>query len=427
MRWISALSVVLCLVGSASAAGLTHVYEDVRTGNGEAVVGASVYVYTAGTTSGVSIYEDASGDSLITQPTSTSAAGNMDFYVPPGIYNFRIVKTSLSIDQTWAYYPVGGFSVDGELIATGKTQLGDAPADTVDTYGNVRWRADLYSDFDSSVLWFYKTEGTRRLGSERDRVVGFGPRSIQIEEDGALTAAVAYPQATGGAFLRYDDIDLVSLYPYTGNESYVYNTWYASNRRDSLHQWMWEGVYGAYDDTVGVAPVGMWYETNIPDSNGTGGQRVAYRFEWSALGTHTQIANGNSSLAQFYEDGATGVAHYDFRRDELRLNPEAGGTQKGITILSDTSQKFTKLTNNGTTSTQIWLNNGEGDFIASDGTNTGRLDSYTAIFDVLQLERRDLGSDGWPSGYGPGWVVFSTGDTFYVCTADTTWGGVAIP
>jgi len=188
-----------------------------------------------------------------------------------------------------------------------------------------------------------------------------------------------------------------------------------------LHQWKWEGVVGT-QDTVGVAPIGMWFETNLPDSNGTDGQRVAFRMEWSRNidAADTTINNAESSLLQLYEDGANeGIVHYDFRRDKLRLNPAVDETQKGLMILTGDGG-FTNITNNGTTSSQFWAVNGELDLIADAAPyNTARFDAFCSVLDLLTLTPTAMPDSTDLAGYGDGTIWLSeTGDTMFYYDAD---------
>jgi hypothetical protein len=107
MRLIWPLVLVLALVSHGYALSLTHVYEPVQMPNGEAVSGASVYVYLPNTTTEVTIYEDAAGASPITQPETTTSGGMMSFYAYPGTYDLYIVYSPWSVATTWEDYAVG--------------------------------------------------------------------------------------------------------------------------------------------------------------------------------------------------------------------------------------------------------------------------------------------------------------------------------
>ena len=115
MRLIWPLVLALVLASHGYAASLAHVYEPVQMPNGEAVSGASVYVYQPNTTTQVTIYEDAAGESPITQPETTSSGGMMSFYIGSGTYDIHVEYAPWGIDTTWedynAFLDSGGLAV----------------------------------------------------------------------------------------------------------------------------------------------------------------------------------------------------------------------------------------------------------------------------------------------------------------------------
>jgi hypothetical protein len=129
MRLIWPLVLVLALVSHGYAASLAHVYEPVQMPNGEAVPGASVYVYLPNTELEVTIYEDAAGTSPITQPETTTSGGMMSFYVAPGTYDIYIVYSPWSVATTWedynAVYDPGGKAISPIIIGSFTTSSVD--------------------------------------------------------------------------------------------------------------------------------------------------------------------------------------------------------------------------------------------------------------------------------------------------------------
>jgi hypothetical protein len=64
------------------------VTENFRYPSGQVASGASITVYTRGTTTLASLSSDVGGAVALPNPLSTDAQGNLSFYVDPGSYDF---------------------------------------------------------------------------------------------------------------------------------------------------------------------------------------------------------------------------------------------------------------------------------------------------------------------------------------------------
>lgn len=97
------MSVFTC--NTASAFAVTHYFSAIRNSTGDAVSGATVTVYGAGTLVLSSIYSDQAGTIVKSNPFLSDSNGNYDFYVASGLYKVTVSKVG-----------VGTFTTDNILI-----------------------------------------------------------------------------------------------------------------------------------------------------------------------------------------------------------------------------------------------------------------------------------------------------------------------
>ena len=430
MRRATVILAVLLFCVTAQAADYYHLRDYVTTKSGYAVSGASVHVYNPNTVVNPTAYTDLAGTAAAF-PLTTDVNGMFECYLPDGNYDIVITHGGWNIDTTWDNYMVGGFSDAGvdTLIVTGRTVLGDAATDSLVTRGNQRWQdGNLWRDFSSKVLWFYHTTGTRNQGDGLARTVGFGQRSVQIEEDGALSVAVPVPKPTGDyTYNYYQDYDLISMYTFTGDEDYTYQTLDVSNMRDSLHHWKWQNVIGATDGDVGVAPIGILFHTNLPDSASTPGRRSAAEIWWQCLAGHDSIQSGDSNLLLLKEDGLNqDIDHYRFTPDGMLLKPANDGARKSIRI-DGSGSIYTRLGQYGADTGSV-LRVAAG--LLEVRTHAGGDSALISVASVslkdavglLKLPVYSAEPVPFPTDLGPGSVFVSANDTLYVRNqADNGW------
>ena len=68
-------------------------YHDVVTDlSGNSLQGASVYIYSLGTSTPATIYSDDAGTTSIANPIVTPSTGKFDFYIAEGHYDIHIVR-----------------------------------------------------------------------------------------------------------------------------------------------------------------------------------------------------------------------------------------------------------------------------------------------------------------------------------------------
>lgn len=97
------VSVFTCNITSAFA--VTHYFSAIRNSTGDAVSGATVTVYNAGTVVLSTIYSDQAGSIPKSNPFLSDANGNYDFYAASGLYKVTVSKVG-----------VGTFTTDNILI-----------------------------------------------------------------------------------------------------------------------------------------------------------------------------------------------------------------------------------------------------------------------------------------------------------------------
>lgn len=197
--------------------------EDVIDSTGNAISGATVDVYNAGTLVHSTIYSD-DGVTPIANPTSTNAAGTFKFYVKDGRYDITISGSGLTT-RTRADEEIADVTeaVGTDSTSTWKTGIilvGDgvvgapgfgfvsAPttgifrsggALTFDVSGTAYWKLD------STGAWFPNFSGTYDLGSATNRVsnlyVNTIPAGVTIASPTITSPAISSPTISGTATL----------------------------------------------------------------------------------------------------------------------------------------------------------------------------------------------------------------------------------
>lgn len=105
---VACLFLAWIVVAPPVAATYYYRHEEWATNNrGRAVEGATVEVWTANTTTPVTIYSDLAGATQKDNPVTTDSDGRYFFYVDAGLYDMNIVHSAWSIDDTLYNVRVG--------------------------------------------------------------------------------------------------------------------------------------------------------------------------------------------------------------------------------------------------------------------------------------------------------------------------------
>ena len=111
-RLALAVFLVVTLCGSAHATYLKHMYDWVTSRYGNAISGATVYVYGANTTTTATIYSDLAGGTVVTSCT-TDADGYWECYIDPKTrVDVRIYHAAWAIDETIPNWGGNGANAD---------------------------------------------------------------------------------------------------------------------------------------------------------------------------------------------------------------------------------------------------------------------------------------------------------------------------
>ena len=357
MRRATVILAVLLFCVPLYGADYYHLWDQVTTKSGYAVSGATVNVYNPNTEVNPTAYTDLAGDTPVSWPLTTDSGGMFECYLADGNYDINIVHSGWDISTTWDNYMVGAVtsaSTDtlATLTVTGVSTLGDAVGDTIKTRGNFWMKGnDIFRDWANDALWLYEVSGTRRLSAERDRILGIGG-SVQFEEDGGVNIAIA-DVAHDGTFDAYDDTAILQLAPRDTSQDFVYQAVQFKNSRGDTNAWRWQNVHGSKNGDVGVVPYAFRFETDMPDSNGTNGDRAMMQLRWtfddSATVTNHIRSSASSWLTMLEHDSY----HYAFYRDQLALRSR-NSEEKKLTIYGASGgNNYTILTNDGSTATNL--------------------------------------------------------------------------
>ena len=124
LRSFTAGLLALLVLGIALVCPATyyyHIYEALQTTTGEALGGASYYIYVAGTTTETTIYSDRSGTST-TQPQTTDSDGMVDCYVIAGTYDIAYTHTGWNLSGTFQDFTYGvADSIGNQSVVVGDT------------------------------------------------------------------------------------------------------------------------------------------------------------------------------------------------------------------------------------------------------------------------------------------------------------------
>lgn len=149
---------VAVMATQALATGVTYRYSDsVTTVRGDAVGGASVYVYTANTTTKIALY---SGPytvfPVVSNPITTDGYGRFTFFAEPGIYDLKIVGSNITTHTVedvrifadpWAEYVSGkgilqlGLTTEPDTIGRIGEFWFDAADSTLKFYNGTEWKS----------------------------------------------------------------------------------------------------------------------------------------------------------------------------------------------------------------------------------------------------------------------------------------------
>lgn len=142
-------------------------FDSIQTKSGNAVFGASVTVYDAGTTNLATIYSD-EGVTAATNPLTTSSLGYFEFYAANGKYDIKITGTNITT-QTITDVELLDADMDGTryLLPSGADDTAQIQA-AIDAMtaiggGDVILRAGTYSI--SSTLTMTDASGVRLIGA----------------------------------------------------------------------------------------------------------------------------------------------------------------------------------------------------------------------------------------------------------------------
>jgi hypothetical protein len=403
MRFFWPLIVLLAVALPARCGTLYHVFEPVQMPNGEAISGASIYVYQPNGTTQVTIYSDPAGASPITQPDTTDATGMMSFYVEPGMYDVRVDYDQWNIDSTWENWTVG---VARDTLELNALQFG---SDT-DTGA----LGSIYIP-KSHSLWVRGRNSKARAGASFKYCMTFGNNELQMEPNTALSWVV--PDSGSWS-------DHAFILPDTSAGSYLDVLKWQSTRTDSLD---WRlGKVRSGPAKGGLPLYAGYFYTNMPDSAASGGVgvRTAFRIRWdNSHGRSTGINNAYSEILSLM-DGATEV--YQFRKNGLAMYPQtAGSSAKKLTWGGGTH--YTQITESDDSYTQIKANTAHLKLTDESDADVARLDAYKTFSTIFRLAPCTGTTCRDTTGVRLGSIiriVHSTNDTLLMLKTGRTWGQI---
>lgn len=92
------LSLVLLLSASRFASACPEIGDPIADVKGNVLVGASVYIYLAGTATLAQLYSDSNCTLVTANPVTTNSKGTFSVYVADGVYDIQPVKSAYSFD-----------------------------------------------------------------------------------------------------------------------------------------------------------------------------------------------------------------------------------------------------------------------------------------------------------------------------------------
>ena len=189
-QWVARGVVVAVLMLPSVAVSMEHYSRPLQDQNGNAISGATVTVYTAGTTTLASIFSD-NGVTSRANPFTTAITGLVDFYAANGVYDLKIVSSrnifSEEATRRMALFDAtDGGAGGGVTIETGTT----LPATCTPGTANA-----LFLDTDDENLYFCKAANVFEQVNpgEADTL------QTVVSRGGSVTTAVSF--ATSVKFL----------------------------------------------------------------------------------------------------------------------------------------------------------------------------------------------------------------------------------
>lgn len=171
MRALKIAFALLCVLLAASVAfGLDVVrYENVvRNTRGDVIGGASISVYTANTTTAVTLYSTVAGTTTKANPTATDTAGRFFFYVVPGTYDVRVSGSGITTYTLEDVDLTGGAfareATDPQLLYGDGAPTGDYPIGSLYQRGDGVQDSTLY--IQGPTDWYSVMMPVNRTGSE---------------------------------------------------------------------------------------------------------------------------------------------------------------------------------------------------------------------------------------------------------------------
>ena len=400
-KYLVFLAVLLFCV-QAEATVYYHIHEPLQNTTGEAITGATYHIYQAGTTDTVAVYSNRAGTRTYqgSGNLQTGADGMIDVYTTARCVDIYYSHSGWSLTGTIEDYCYGiadsvgvGPVTATTLTVTGETTLGDAKGDTIKTRGNFWTKGNnVYRDWAGDAMWFYEMSGTRRLGTDTDRVLGIGA-SFALEEDIGFTRALAATDTVDGTgdFELYLDRPVMEMREQAG-KAYTYQTLDISNTRGYADRWKWGGYVGDYGGDYGAPPVAIRLRSDLPDSNGATGYRTAVQIVWNvpddANAPRVQILNGDSMFLELYENAAAGgtdVAHYQFARDRFLLGSNASDVSKYIILTTSDGNEYLRI-GTSTTASHLRVANRTLDIKDDDDTDDAKLKVSQVYADTLNVK-----------------------------------------
>jgi hypothetical protein len=424
------LSVVLAVAALCVPAHGTHyrhMYDWVSNRYGQAVSGASVYVYGANTTTAATIYSDLAGGTAASNPLTTDADGYWSCYIDPATrVDVRIYHAALGIDNTIANWGATGSNADTTDISSASgdfTVSGTVTADTLmltksgtDNNATLRFGSDTDTSAKGTIwmpkshsLWIRGTDSKSRAGTGFQYCMAFGQNELQMEPNTALSWVV--PDSGGWS-------DRAFILPDTSTGSHYDVLKWQSTRTDSTD---WTVGKVRSGPAKGGLPLyaGRFY-TNMPDSASAGGNgvRTGFRIQWAnSNGRNTGVNNDESRILSLV-DGDTEV--YMFQKGGLVLYPSHDGEEKGISWTGGGGTTYTQITEVDGGYTHIKANSGKLKITTEAVANTAKLYVHTTLLDDLRLTPMAAGARD-TVGARIGTMRFTTGDSLIVFGSGRTW------
>lgn len=437
MRKLALCLLTLALLTLPTNAAQYRLLRDyVTTRNGTAVSGASVQVYNPNTTTNPTAYTDINGTTLATFPLTTDANGKYECYLRDGVFDLVITHTGWAISDTLDNVMVGSVatvgsdsdSLDAYYVGAHVLHLGSTATDSLERgYVDLPLNGTTWVTRRGYVLRVPNYDGTNVAEHFGLGIGGLTGKIDQWQfwEDQQITFAFAQGDSAAAdtTGLRYVDRPVISFgrrmddSAYTGKDTTrcdAFQSLNINNDRGSRLRWIW-APRGAASDTIkydrtnpyGTPEYAIRLQSDLPDSNGTGGDRDLVQIRWWMTPASGTLKSANSSFLTILEHN---TEHYALCRDYFELRPgKDTSTNKEIRFHGGAGEPTRFKLKDDESGFQMYVTGGEFDLLeAGTSGDSVRVDVNRAIVDWLTIGEitGPLPSTAVADNYGSGTIIY---------------------